>query len=291
LSLFVCGALAMPLVAQDRQDSTQDRQQQQKSQQQSQQSQRPGQGDQAPEGFIIVEERLVYVLADQPQLHMTQAVAKLAQDDNRAAAEELRLAADYVALQGSRGKGEASSQIKQSADKLRTIADKIEGGELKDSQKLSNAFAKVNLNLARHHNALAKSFLENDRYVAAGHDLASAATSLKQALVWTNEQPQQELITMLGNADRIAAELRAESVGEQLSGDDRAQPAGARQTPDQQRQDRQDQSPVTGTSDAEAKNIAQHAQKITDELSQQIDQFASKIGTKDSSQQSQQQSK
>jgi hypothetical protein len=233
------------------------------------------QQQQAPDGFILVNERLVYVLANEPQLHMMSALTKLAGNDNRAAAEEVRIAANYVEMQGGRGHGDVSQKLTSSADKLRKLAGKIESGELKDAQKLSKAFAKANVALAQHHNALAKSFLQNDRFVAAGYDLDAAATNLKQAVVWHGEQPQQELVTLLGNADRVAAELTRESIGKQIDDADRAQTAGARQQPDDQPQVG---NPIVGTSEAEAKNIAEHARKITDELSTQIDQFASKVG-------------
>lgn len=245
-------------------------------------SAQPGGSDQqaqAPEGFILVNERLVYVLANEPMLHMTSALANLAKNDQRAAAEEVRIAANYVEMQGGRGRGEASQKLTSSADKLRKLADKIESGELKDADKLSTSFAKANLELARHHNALARSFLQNDRFVAAGYELDAAATGLKQAVVWSGQQPQQELITLIGNADRVASELTRESIGQQMTEDEDAQTAGARQQP------QQGQSPILGTSAAEAKNVAEHARKISDELSTQIDQLASKVGDKKQGQQ------
>ena len=198
----------------------------------------------APDGFVLIEERLVYVLANEPQLHMAAALANLAKDDHKAAAEELRIAANYVEMQGSRGEGDASQVISQSADKLRTVADKVEQGELKDAKKLAKTFAKTNVALAEHHNAMAKTFLQGERFIAAGHDLRSAATALREAVVWNEQQPDEAMVSLVNNAERVSAELISESVGQQLGGE--AQPAAAREGEDQR------QNPITDTTRAEA---------------------------------------
>jgi hypothetical protein len=104
---------------------------QQQSGQQDRQGQssaqaRPGQGSQpAPEGFVLIEERFVAVTANEPQNHFLRAHEYLTKNDPRAAAGEVRIAAEYMDMQASRDQGQAKQQLTQAADELRKSADQL----------------------------------------------------------------------------------------------------------------------------------------------------------------------
>jgi hypothetical protein len=86
----------------DRQQSSQ----QNHSDRQSAQGQSGQASDQqAPEGFVLIEERVVAVTANEPQNHFLRAHEYLTKNDPRGAAGEIRIAAEYMDMQASRDKG------------------------------------------------------------------------------------------------------------------------------------------------------------------------------------------
>jgi hypothetical protein len=237
----------------------------------------------ARDGFVMIEERLIFVLADAPQLHMTSALGKMKQDDRKGAAGELRVAADYIEMQKARAREGTSEILADRADKLRKMADKVEAGELRDAEKISRTFAKTSVTLARHHNELAKKHLDNERYVAAGYDVAAAAKSFQQANVWYGQEPSDEVLALIDNARHVSENLRMEAVGEKLDRD--AQPAAARDAVAGRDRDG-DARPAAGrplgdpriqTTPAQAENIVEHAQDITGKLGEKISQFSQRI--------------
>ncbi len=191
--------------------------------------------------------------------HLGTALEKLSHGNPRAAAEEVRSAAKSV-------------DVESVAVKLRSIAGELERNAPNDGRDTGKALAAAAIDLARDRNARTRRALESDDYNNAGRHLDSAAGWLKDAVAWSGEDsPPKELVTFIGNAERVAGELRKDTGDKQLAEGDAAAPAAERQPPPP------DPITGTGTTDAETKNVAQEAMKISDELAKRIDEFASKI--------------
>jgi len=54
-----------------------------------------------PEGLVVVDESVVYLMANEPQQHLASAALKLAEKNYKGTAAELRIASDYLKFQSS----------------------------------------------------------------------------------------------------------------------------------------------------------------------------------------------
>lgn len=258
----------------------------------------------APEGYVMIEENTVYLMANEPQQHFLQAHADLARKNYRAAAQEARMAAAYLDMQAARPGDKQANDLKQECKQLRDLAGELEGGNKNNVavDQIDKDFARASDVLAKHFDTLTKRDLKKQNFVAAGYDLDATANAFKNTIVWSDQKPSKDDVGMIHNAKEIAFNLRSNEVykGEQaLKGEQHAwkqegneNHAGQQQQQAQQSSNQEGQaqqanaklpagvthSPLTGTTPSEARNDAQHAQKMADALEKAIDQFDSQIG-------------
>ena len=235
------------------------------------------QNQQAPEGFVLIEERVVYLLGNQPQAHFLSAAQKLGANDKEGAAAELRIAANYIDMQGSRA-GADKQHLDKASQKLNKLADKAKAGDITSPDQLSKAFSRANLALSKHFQSKAESALEKDNFVMAGYDLENAANSFRQAMVWSKQELKPEQVQAVDTAAQVALSLQAERMSaadEASSSQEQAQSEEGASLSDQAQQASASSSdPRIGTTPAEAQNIAQHAREAAKTLGEHIDQFA-----------------
>lgn len=237
-ALNVSCAFAQTQNDSNKQNDSSKSQQQQTQQKQQQANQRQ---NQAPEGYILIDERVVTLTANEPQNHFLRAHACLARGDNRAAAAETRIAAAYLDMQASRDHNtEGGKDLTSAADNLRSVAKEIQSGapqqgqqgqtqqpshqknqqgqtgaqanqqgqnQSPSEQQMTQAFARANHALAQHFQMQAKNELQKNKAVMAGYDIDSAASSLQAACAWSNNKPAQDVQTAVTDARRAAMEL------------------------------------------------------------------------------------
>ena len=250
-------------------------------------------GDQAPDGFVLIEEHVIVLTANEPQSHFLRAADYLKLNSPQKAAGEVRIAAAYLDMQASRAKGETSKQeLKSAADKLRQAADTVQqqaGGQQQQgdqkaqqqASQITQAFAQANLALAKHFQAMAERAVESKKPVMAGHDLDAAASALQAGVVWAGQKPEQETITAITDAQRLSMQLLAPTGAQPLAaktngagqqqqqGDEAAQPAAARISSKQG----QDQGQKQGQG-----QIPPEASKTIDQLGSAIEKCSQKVG-------------
>lgn len=279
---------------------------QQTSQQDPQQRQAQGQSQQgsqqAPVGFVLVEERVIVLTANEPQNHFLRAGELFLAGNDQAAAGEVRMGANYIDMQASRAQGEAKKQLTSAAQELRAAAKQLrgkggqraqqsrqqqtqgqqQGGEQQDARQaqaqrqqqmqrqmqteareLLEAFAQANYALAQHFQAKAKSAIENERPVIAGHELNAAADALTAAVTWAGQQVPQEAVQAITSTQQLAARLAVPSD----DGQGEAQQAGARQG-----------AGPGGEIPENAKQVVQELGKAIENCGQSIRSFSSDDG-------------
>ncbi|HWE02219.1 MAG TPA: hypothetical protein VG326_07380 [Tepidisphaeraceae bacterium] len=250
------------------------------------------QSQQAPEGFVIVDEQLITLTANEPQNHFLRAKEYLAHNDARAAAAEVRIAAGYLDMQASR-KGEADQQgLRSESRELRQLADQIQPrhaqsheqaagqteskekapangnsnsstSESAEQKRLDEAFAKADRVLAQHFQEEAKNELGKNKGIRAGEDLDAAASALVASIAWSGAQCSKECTQSVADAQRVSDELL--SVGERRR-------TGADSNRQQSENVKADAAKNTKDSNAENGNEAQPASA---RLSGESDQGAS----------------
>jgi hypothetical protein len=127
-------AMAQNQTGSQRSDQRQSQQSSQSADRQSSQGQ-SSQQQNAPEGFILIDERVVALTANEPQNHFLRAHEFLSRGDNRAAAAETRIAAAYLRMQASRGQGGQDQELTQAADSLKRVAQQIQHGSAQQGQQ------------------------------------------------------------------------------------------------------------------------------------------------------------
>lgn len=188
----------------------------------------------APDGFVLFREDVVWVTANEPQNHFLRAMQWLNDKNAKAAAGEMRVAASYLDMQATRGTDEGN-QLAQTAENLRHLAQQMDQSQnanaKADRKQLKQTFAQADVALAQHLQSLAKTEYQGQKKIMAGHDLLTATDSISAAYAWTNQQPDQKLITAVQDAQRVADQLLTPVGGaSQYSqrSDEQAQPAAAK---------------------------------------------------------------
>jgi hypothetical protein len=253
IALVAAGAFSVSSAfAQSQNDSSQSRQQSSQQQQQPQASQQQNQQNQAPDGFVLIDERVVTLTANEPQNHFIRAHAFLTRGDNRAAAAETRISAAYLDMQASRDRNkEGGKELTAAADNLRSVAKQLQSsaqqgqqGQQKQEgqqsqtqqqsksthpqgqagaqanpgqpsqaeQQLTKAFARANHALAQHFQMQATRELQQKKSVMAGYDIDAAASALQSACLWSNNKPAQDVQTAITDARSAAMELLSPSM-------------------------------------------------------------------------------
>ena len=203
-------------------------------------------------------------MANEPQNHFVQALADLNQKDSRKAAGELNVAASYIDDISSRGNAGDKQQLSQCADQLRQTAKQIQSGQNSNPQQLQNDFAKASLTLADHFQKSADADLSAQHQVKAGYDLRAAATSLRDGLAWSNQQPDQQQRQVIFEARRAASDfLRAAPQSEQQSNANWDESVENNQPGNQS---------ASNNTPANNMNTSRNPQQVSQELAQQIQQ-------------------
>jgi hypothetical protein len=259
-ALALAGLFSSPALADDQAGSKSGSSGQASSNVQSKQGQ---QAQNAPDGWILIEEQVVMLTANEPQNHFLRAQQLLGQNDAKAAAAEVNVGAAYLDMQGARSNKGADDQLKSAADRLRQLAGEVRkagNGDVQHlQQQLAETFASANYALAKHFQDLTTQDVGGKKAIAAGYDLRGAADSLAAAYVWSKMQAPQEAASAIADARRTADQLISveSTTGSQAQSTDNARTAGAKQ----------------GSSSGQATaTIPPDASKVVDQLGKVIQQ-------------------
>lgn len=186
-STFACGQNA-----DSSKSNSNQRQSQSSDHQQNYDHESQGQNNKAPNGYIMLEENTVYMMAREPQQHLLRAHEQLEANNPKAAASELRLAGAYLKMQEARPGDQAKDVLSHWQQKLDQLASRVEKGDVK-SQDLIHASNGANYALAKYFDQRAKGEIaDSGKQVQAGYDLEAAADCFEQSMLWSNPGSQQQ---------------------------------------------------------------------------------------------------
>lgn len=129
---------------------------------------------------------------DEVDFHFLGAHRALREARPAEAADELRTAAAFVALEArrcDRAGGELEKDLKRTTRRLSRLASRIERGRTNDLAELEQAFLEADHVLVRHHARHARVAWDEGRHDAAGRHLHAVADHLEHGLAWTGEAP------------------------------------------------------------------------------------------------------
>ena len=157
--------------------------------------------------YIIVEEEVWTVFADEPQQHFQEAHEGFVKKDLKAAAAEIRKGAAFLWLEAARATGASKDALAASIKELDSLAGKVESGGVTAASDLDHAFARAEHALASEHLARAKESWAKKDLKRAGHALKAAATSLEHALAWAGRKGEAGVIAVTKDAGAVAGKL------------------------------------------------------------------------------------
>jgi hypothetical protein len=157
--------------------------------------------------YVIVEEEVWTVLADEPQQHFQEAHEQFVKKDLKAAAAEVRKGAAFLRLEAARATGASKEALAASIKELDSLAGKVESGGVTAASDLDHAFARAEHALASEHLARAKESWAKKDLKRAGGALKAAATSLEHALAWAGRKGEADVIAVTKDAGVVAGKL------------------------------------------------------------------------------------
>jgi len=120
----------------------------------------------------------------EPQQHFVDVVDAMAKRDYKAAATEIRRAADYMRREAGRATGDARLEIDRSVTELDRLAYAVEKGAVRDEKSVDGVFARADHALALTDRARAVQSWTHREYAEAGDELKRAGYELKSAAGW-----------------------------------------------------------------------------------------------------------
>ena len=241
---------------------------------------RQGQNPTAPNGYVLLEENTVYMMAREPQQHLLRAREQLEANNPKAAAAEIRLAEAYLKMQEARPGDQGKDVLSHWQQKLNDLAGRVEKGDVKSHDMIHTANG-ANYALAKYFDERAKDEIgDQHKQVQAGYDLEAAADCFEQSMLWSNpssaqqgqhaqdSQLQQQDVQAIADAraaaDRMISAENLASNGSDQQGE--AQLAAGKTGPGHEQQNQGSANAQSGNSGS-----SQNAQQAVNELGKAID--------------------
>jgi len=167
-----------------------------------------------PQGYVLVEEDVVIVLANEAHQSFLRASENFAKGKMKAAAAEIRKGEAYVKLEAASATAEGKKALSSSAQDLKQLADQVEKGAVKDGKVLKNTFARADYALARHHYLKAAEQWENKESQKVAYHLNATAVYIDSGQIWLTKKMHAGAADIKNEARRIAAQVTAKTGGE-----------------------------------------------------------------------------
>ena len=167
-----------------------------------------------PQGYVLVEEDVVVVLANEAHQSFLRASENFAKGKMKAAAAEIRKGEAYVKLEAASATAEGKKALLSSAGELKQLADKVEKGAVKDGKELKSTFARAEYAMARHHYLKAAEQWEKKDSQKVADDLNAAAAYIDSGQVWVTKKMHAGAADIKKEARRLAAQVTAKTGAE-----------------------------------------------------------------------------
>ncbi len=147
----------------------------------------------APEGYILVDEEVWFVIDDESEAHFHRAHEAFLKKDIKKAATHIRKGAAFLKLEAGRATEEGEKLMEASGHELAKLAEEVGQGTITSMKWLDEAFARAHHALARHHHLKAKESWTNRAEQSVrkvGEDLRAAAVHFHQGLIWAGHKAE-----------------------------------------------------------------------------------------------------
>ncbi|MDB2414155.1 hypothetical protein N9W34_00110 [Rickettsiales bacterium] len=136
---------------------------------------------------VIIKEYFVSYYAE-PNDYFYQARLDYLYSYNKAAADEIRRGARFLANEAEKVTGNSRKDILESYDNLNDMATSIENGEYYTIADMDYTFAEALIRLAHEQNMFARYYWKENKKIFAGEALLASANNIRHAYSWVQEK-------------------------------------------------------------------------------------------------------
>jgi len=166
----------------------------------------------APQGYIVVEEDVAVVLADEHQHYFKKAHEAFLTKNYKTAAADIRKAIGFLKLDAGAADSEGRKALADSVNELEKIAIDTESGKVDSVKVLEQAFSRADYALAKAQHSKATESWAKKMTKETGHALKNAAIHLENAAKWAGHKFETGAVDVIKGARRVAGKL-IEGVG------------------------------------------------------------------------------
>ncbi len=160
-----------------------------------------------PEGWVLVEEDVLFVLVTEPAGYFEDARSDFLNGDLKDAGENMRMAVALIKLEISRSTGDVKKSLVTSVKELKKLIKKVEKGEVVAGETLDKAFARAEYALAWHHFQKAKEYQSREKYGKMARSIDAAVTHLLYASSWTDDNLEKDDVAAAKDARSFAKKV------------------------------------------------------------------------------------
>ena len=139
--------------------------------------------------------------------HFQKAHKFFLKKDFKAAASEIRNAAELLKQESEKATTKAKKVLIASANELEQLAKDVEKGAVTSDKKLKDAFARAEHALAEHHYLRASELWVKKETKETGHELKSAVQHLERAARWSGHEMEKGTVEVLDGMTNGAGKL------------------------------------------------------------------------------------
>lgn len=164
---------------------------------------------QEPEGYVLVEERVVTELQASPLMMMENAKRQFHDKNFGASASDLRSAAAMLRIEAKRTSQADKATLETSAKDLEKLANNVQDQKVKSEMDLDRGLAEASQAKAAHHHLLAAKEWAAKEYRRAGHDLKAAADATERSAEWSGGELSRGGKDIIAGAREVSGKLIA----------------------------------------------------------------------------------
>ena len=166
----------------------------------------------APQGYIVVEEDVAIVLADEHEHYFKKAHEAFLKKNYMTAAADIRKAVGFLKLDAAAADSEGRKALSDTVNELEKLAKDTEKGKVTSAKVLEQAFSHADYALAKAQHSKATESWAKKMTKETGHALKNAAIHLENAAKWAGHKFETGAVDVIKGARRVAGKL-IEGVG------------------------------------------------------------------------------
>jgi hypothetical protein len=161
----------------------------------------------APEGYIVVEEDVAIVLADEHEHYFNKAHEAFLKKNYKTAAADIRKAVGFLKLDAAAADIEGEKAISDSVNELEKLAKDTEKGKVTTAKVLEQAFSRADYAVAKAQQVKANESWLKKKAEETGHALKSAALHFENAAKWAGHKLETGTVDVVKGARKVAGKL------------------------------------------------------------------------------------